>query len=186
MANEALQIHGGSGFTQEWGLEQFVRDSRITLIYEGTNGIQALDLVGRKLSANGGRAVFSFFAEIDDFVGMNEGNEELVPFIEGLKSARAQLQEGTTWLMQNGMTDFNNAGAASSDYLQVFGLTALTYMWALMAKTAIEKRGDDPFYEDKLTTGRYFISRVLPEANAHLVKLKTGAELMMALPADRF
>jgi alkylation response protein AidB-like acyl-CoA dehydrogenase len=186
MANEALQIHGGSGFTQEWGLEQFVRDCRITLIYEGTNGIQALDLVGRKLAANGGRAVFSYFAEIDDFIGSNEGNAELAPFLEGLASAKAQLQEGTTWLMQNGMTDFNNAGAASTDYLQLFGLTALAYMWAQMAKVALEKRGNDPFYDDKILTGKYYVSRVLPETASHLAKLKTGAELMMALPADRF
>ena len=130
-------------------LEQFVRDCRITLIYEGTNGIQALDLVGRKLAANGGRAVFSYFAEIDDFIGSNEGNAELAPFLEGLASAKAQLQEGTTWLMQNGMTDFNNAGAASTDYLQLFGLTALAYMWAQMAKVALEKRGNDPFYDDQ-------------------------------------
>ncbi|MEL7230957.1 MAG: acyl-CoA dehydrogenase C-terminal domain-containing protein [Pseudomonadota bacterium] len=186
MANEALQVHGGSGFTKEWGLEQFVRDCRISLIYEGTNGIQALDLVGRKLAANGGRAVFAFFAEMDDFIGTHEGDEQLEPFVEALKSAKAQLQDGTTWLMQNGMTDFNNAGAASTDYLQLFGLTALTYMWALMAKVAIEKKGDDPFYDDKITTGKYYVSRVLPEAASHLAKLKTGADLVMALDAERF
>ena len=88
--------------------------------------------------------------------------------------------------MQNGMTDFNNAGAASTDYLQLFGLTALAYMWAKMAKVSLEKRGDDPFYDDKILTGKYYITRVLPETASHLAKLKTGAELMMALPADRF
>ncbi len=186
MANEALQVHGGSGFTREWGLEQFVRDSRITLIYEGTNGIQALDLVGRKLAANGGRAVFSFFAEMDDFIGSNGEDADMAPFIEGLKTAKAQLQDGTTWLMQNGMSDFNNAGAGSTDYLQLFGLTALTYMWAKMAKVALEKRGDDPYYDDKITTGRYYMARVLPEAGAHLAKLKTGAEPVMSLAAGRF
>ncbi|WOR14633.1 acyl-CoA dehydrogenase C-terminal domain-containing protein [Hyphomonas sp. FCG-A18] len=186
MANEALQVHGGSGFTKEWGLEQFVRDCRITLIYEGTNGIQALDLVGRKLAANGGRAVFSFFAEMDDFVGANADNEDMKVFTDGLAEAKAQLQEGTTWLMQNGMSDFNNAGAASTDYLQLFGLTALAYMWAKMAKVALEKKGSDPFFDDKLITGRYYMTRIMPEAAAHLAKLKTGAEPMMALPADRF
>ncbi|RIJ30674.1 acyl-CoA dehydrogenase C-terminal domain-containing protein [Henriciella mobilis] len=184
--NDALQLHGGSGFTREWGMEQFVRDVRITLIYEGTNGIQALDLVGRKLAANGGRAVFTFFAEIDDFIGANEDNEELAPFIEGLKDAKAKLQDGTTWLMQNGMSNFNNAGAASTDYLHLFGLTALAYMWAKMAKTAVEKRGSDPYYDDKLVTGRYYISRILPETAAHLAKLKTGADPLMALEAERF
>ncbi|RIJ17471.1 acyl-CoA dehydrogenase [Henriciella mobilis] len=184
--NDALQLHGGSGFTREWGMEQFVRDVRITLIYEGTNGIQALDLVGRKLAANGGRAVFTFFAEIDDFIGANEDNEDLAPFIEGLKDAKAKLQDGTTWLMQNGMSNFNNAGAASTDYLHLFGLTALAYMWAKMAKTAVEKRGSDPYYDDKLVTGRYYISRILPETAAHLAKLKTGADPLMALDAERF
>lgn len=186
MANEALQVLGGSGFTKEWGLEQFVRDSRITLIYEGTNGIQALDLVGRKLAANGGRAIFSFFAEMDDFIGTYEGDADMAAYVEGLKAAKAQLQEGTTWLMQNGMSDFNNAGAASTDYLQLFGLTALAYMWAKMAKVSLDKRGDDPFYDDKLTTANYYMSRYIPETAAHLAKLKTGAGPIMALAADRF
>jgi alkylation response protein AidB-like acyl-CoA dehydrogenase len=186
-ANLGVQIHGGSGFTKEWGLEQYVRDCRITLIYEGTNGVQALDLVGRKLASKGGRAVFSFFAELDDFIGENSGNEELKPFIEGLTTAKAQLQEGTTWLMQNGMSDFNNAGASSHDYLHLFGLTALTYMWAKMAKAALEhKDSGDQFYAEKLTTGQYFLDRMLPDAAAHLAKVKTGAASMMALPADQF
>ena len=184
--NDALQLHGGTGFTKDQGVEQYVRDVRIALIYEGTNGIQALDLVGRKLAANGGRAVFTFFAELDDFMAENEGDEELKPFIDALSTAKGELQEATSWLMQNGMSDFNNAGAASMDYLELFGLTALGYMWAKMAKTAITKRGSDPFYDDKLVTGRYYISRILPETSAHLAKLKTGAEPLMALAADRF
>ncbi len=186
MTNEAQQVLGGSGFTKEWGLEQFVRDCRITLIYEGTNGIQALDLVGRKLAANGGRAVFRFFAEMDDFIGSNSDDADMAPFIEGLTLAKTQLQEGTTWLMQNGMSDFNNAGAGSTDYLQLFGLTALGYIWSKMAKVAFEKRGDDPYYDDKITTGKYYMARVLPETGSHLAKLKTGAEPVMALAADRF
>ncbi|MAN47085.1 MAG: acyl-CoA dehydrogenase [Alphaproteobacteria bacterium] len=186
-ANQGLQLHGGSGFTREWGLEQIVRDCRITLIYEGTNGIQALDLVGRKLAANGGRAVFSFFAELDDFANDIEGNEELKPFADGLAEVKGQLQEATTWLMQNGMTDFNNAGASSHDYLHLFGITALAYMWARMAKVAVEqKNSGDPYYEEKLATGRYFLDRMLPDAAAHLAKVKTGAASMMALPADVF
>ncbi len=184
--NDALQLHGGSGFTREWGMEQFVRDVRITLIYEGTNGIQALDLVGRKLAAKGGRAIFTFFAEMDDFIGENEGNADMKPFVDGLRDAKAQLQDGTTWLMQNGMSDFNNAGAASTDYLHLFGLTALGYMWAKMAKVSLEKRGTDPYYDDKLLTARYYVSRILPETGSHLAKLKTGAEPLMALAAERF
>ncbi len=184
--NDGLQVLGGSGFTREWGQEQVARDVRITLIYEGTNGIQALDLVGRKLAANGGRAIFALFAEIDDFIGTHAQDKDMAVFIEGLQAAKAQLQEGTTWLMQNGMTDFNNAGAASTDYLHLFGLTSLAYMWAMMARTALDKRGSDPFYDDKLVTGRYYITRILPETSAHLAKLKTGAGPVMALSADRF
>ncbi len=186
-ANDALQVHGGSGYTREWGLEQFVRDARIALIYEGTNGIQALDLVGRKLAANGGRAMFTFFAEVDDYIADHEGNDGMAPFIEALKSARAQLQDGTTWLMQNGMTNFDNAGAASADFLQLFGLVALTYMWARMAELSLARADEgEPFYAAKVTTGRYFIERVLPEAAAHLAKLKTGSQAMMALPEEAF
>ena len=185
--NDGLQLHGGSGFTREWGMEQFVRDCRITLIYEGTNGIQALDLVGRKLAANNGRAIFTFFAEIDDFISEHGDTHELKPFIEGLKTAKAQLQEGTTWLMQNGMTNFNNAGASSHDYLHLFGLTALAYMWARMAVLAQAKAdGSDPYYATKLKTGRYFVERILPDTAAHLAKVKSGSEAMMALEADAF
>ncbi len=187
--NDSLQLHGGSGFTKEWGMEQFVRDVRIALIYEGTNGVQALDLVGRKLASKGGRAIFAFFAEMDDFIAENEGNDALAPFIAPLATAKAETQEGTTWLMQNGMSDFNNAGAASMDFLQLFGLTALAYMWAKMAKIALEKQAEgssDPFYADKLITARYYMERVLPESASHLAKLKTGAATMMALESERF
>lgn len=185
--NQGLQLHGGSGFTREWGMEQFARDCRITLIYEGTNGVQALDLVGRKLASNGGRAVFSFFADIDDLVVDLRGVEGLEPFADGLSNAKAQLQEATTWLMQNGMADFNNAGAASHDYLHLFGLTALAYMWARMAKAAIEHdEGGNAFYAEKLDTGRYFVDRLLPDGAAHLAKIKTGGASMMALPASAF
>ena len=185
--SDALQLHGGSGYTQEWGMEQFLRDCRITLIYEGTNGVQALDLVGRKLSANSGRAIFTFFADVDDFCAEHEGNEDLKPYIDGLKGAKEELQDGTMWLMQKGMENFDNAGAASTDYLQLFGLTAFAYMWALMAKAALEnKDSSDPFYATKLKTGEYFLARMLPETSAHLAKMKAGAEPIMALEADAF
>ena len=184
--SDAMQVHGGSGFTEHFPASQFLRDSRIAMIYEGTNGVQALDLVGRKLAANGGRAIFSFFNEIDAFIADHEAEAQMAPFIEGLKSAKGQLQEGTMWLMQNGMQNFDNAGAASHDYLQLFGLTALSYMWALMAKAALANKGADPFYDNKIVTGRYFLDRRLPEASAHLAKLKTGAEAMMALPVEAF
>jgi alkylation response protein AidB-like acyl-CoA dehydrogenase len=182
------QVFGGHGYVEEWGMSQFVRDARIAMIYEGANGVQALDLVGRKLAANGGRAVFAFFKEIDEFIAAHEDDEGLKPFVEGLRAAKGQLQEATMWLMQNGMSNFDNAGAASTDYLHLFGLTGCAYMWALMARAALAK-GDgaqDPFYGAKLKTGRYFVDRVLPEAAAHLAKLKTGAASLMALGVDEF
>lgn len=185
--NLGMQVLGGAGFTREWGIEQYVRDSRITLIYEGTNGIQALDLVGRKLASKGGRAIFSFFAELDNFIAAHDDNQELALYLDGLKEAKARLQEGTNWLMQNGMTDFNNAGAASHDYLHLFGLTVLAYMWTKSALVALEKKGSgDPYYEEKLLTARYFMERMLPDSASHLAKVKTGAETMMALPAEQF
>jgi len=188
-ATDCQQIYGGHGYIEEQGMSQFVRDARIAMIYEGANGIQALDLVGRKLAANGGRAIFAFFNEIDDFIAANQGEAQLAPFCEGLASAKGQLQEGTMWLMQNGMSNFDNAGAASHDYLNLFGITALTYMWALMAKAALAaKAGDaaDPYYDTKITTGKYFLARTLPDASACLAKLKTGADPLMALSAEAF
>ncbi len=189
-ATNAQQVFGGHGYIEEQGMSQFVRDARIAMIYEGANGIQALDLVGRKLGANSGRGIFSFFNEIDEFSHANEDNAALKPFVEGLKTAKAQLQDGATWLMQNGLSNFDNAGAASHDFLDLFGVTALTYMWALMAKAALTAKADgqapDPFYDAKLATGRYFLARMLPEAGAHLAKLKSGAEPVMALAAEAF
>jgi alkylation response protein AidB-like acyl-CoA dehydrogenase len=188
IASDAMQVHGGSGFTEHFPASQYLRDSRIAMIYEGTNGIQALDLVGRKLAANGGRAVMSFFAEIDGYVAGSH-DEAVKPFVDGLAGAKAQLQDATLWLMQNGMANPDNAGAASTDYLHLFGLTSLAYMWALQAAAAqsrIVSGDNDPFYAHKLTTGRYFLERVLPEAGAHLAKLKTGSAVMMELPAEAF
>lgn len=189
VCSNAVQVHGGSGYTEHFPVSQYLRDVRIALIYEGTNGVQALDLVGRKLAADGGRAVMTFFAEVDAFVEANGGVAELKPFTDGLARAKEKLQDATMWLMQNGLANPDNAGAASTNYLHLFGLTALAYAWAMMAKAAQAKiaGGDsDPFYANKLVVGRYYMERVLPETDAHLAKLKTGAELMMALPAEAF
>ncbi len=189
-ATNCQQIFGGHGYIEEHGMSQFVRDARITQIYEGTNGIQALDLVGRKLGANGGRAIFAFFNEMDDFIHNHEDDAELKEFVDALKDVKAQLQDGTMWLMQNGMTNFDNAGAASHDFLNLFGITALTYMWTLQAKAAFAAKKDggaaDPYFDTKLATGRYFLARTLPDAAAHLAKVKTGAGPVMALAAEQF
>ncbi len=189
VCSDAMQVHGGSGFTEHFPASQYLRDVRIALIYEGTNGVQALDLVGRKLAADGGRGVMSFFAELDAFVAENQADAAMAPFITGLSGAKAELQDATMWLMQNGLANPDNAGAASTDYLHLFGLTALAYMWSLQAKAALARiaGGDtDPFYQTKLTLGRYYIQRVLPETSGRLAKLKTGSELLMALPAEAF
>jgi alkylation response protein AidB-like acyl-CoA dehydrogenase len=189
ICSDAMQVHGGSGFTEHFPASQYLRDVRIAMIYEGANGIQALDLVGRKLAVHGGRAVMSFFAEIDAFVGEHDEVGDLAPFIAGLKSAKAELQDATLWLMQNGLANPENAGAASTDYLHLFALAGLAYMWAKIAKAALVKiaGGDsDPFYKNKLVTGRYFLERILPETGMRLAKLKTGAGTVMALEAEAF
>lgn len=189
VASLAMQVHGGSGYTEHFPASQYLRDARITMIYEGTNGIQALDLVGRKLPSNGGRAIMSWFADIDAFVAENGDNEAIKPFVDGLADTKKKLQDGTMWLMQNGMANPDNAAAASTDYLHIFGLTALAFMWAQMAKSASAKiaAGDaDPYYVTKLQTGQYFVERILPDAAAHLTKLKTGAEVLMQMPAEAF
>lgn len=180
------QIYGGHGFIEEWGMSQYVRDARIAMIYEGANGVQALDLVGRKLAQNGGRAVQTFFSEIDAFVKANSENAELAPYLKGLKTSKDSLMAATMWLMQNGMVNFDNAGAASTNYMHLFGICGLSYMWAIMAKSALEKKGSEPFYDTKLKTATYFMERIVPDCAAHLAKIQTGATSMMALGADEF
>jgi len=189
ICSDAMQVHGGAGFTEHFPVSQYLRDSRIALIYEGTNGVQALDLVGRKLAAKGGRAVMAFFAEIDAFVEAHTDATGIAPFVQALAGVKAHLQEGTMWLMENGLADPDNAGAASTDYMHLFGLTGLAYMWALMARAAMTRIADgetDPFYANKLIVGRYFIERVLPDAGARLAKLQTGSATLMAFPAEAF
>jgi len=189
VCSDAMQVHGGSGFTEHFPASQYLRDSRIAMIYEGTNGVQALDLVGRKLPSKGGRAAMTFFAELDAFLAAEAGNGDLAPYVAGLSTAKGQLQEATMWLMQNGLANPDEAAAASHDYLHLFGLTALAYMWALMAKAALAKTAAgeaDAFHANKLMVGRYFLERVLPDGAAHLAKVKAGGGSIMALPADAF
>jgi hypothetical protein len=186
----AQQVFGGHGYIAEHGMEQFVRDARIAMIYEGANGIQALDLVGRKLGANGGRAVQAFFKEVGDFCEANRSDEKMAPFTKGLKKGLNDLQAATMWLMQNAMAKPDNAGAASTDYMHLFGLVALGYMWGRMVKSAQEGlangSGESTFLEAKLATGRFYFDRVMPESAAHLARISTGADSMMALEAEAF
>jgi hypothetical protein len=188
MVSNGLQVHGGSGFTEEWAASQLLRDARITMIYEGTNGIQALDLVGRKLAMNGMRPITSFFAEIDAFVAEG-GDDETQPFVTALADTKGKLKQATDWLMNNALNNFDHAGAGSHDYLNLFGLTCMAYMWAMMAKAAsarIAEGETDPIYAAKLKTGRYFLDRWIPEAAMHLAKVEAGADTMMALEAEAF
>ncbi|HRE20401.1 MAG TPA: acyl-CoA dehydrogenase C-terminal domain-containing protein [Rhabdaerophilum sp.] len=190
-AVKAQQMFGGHGYIEEWGMSQFVRDARIAMIYEGANGIQALDLVGRKLPRDGGRAVMSFFNEVQGFIKANEADESLKPLLGPLGKSLGHLQQATMWFMQNAMANPDNAGAGSVDYMHLFGLVALGYMWGLQAKAAQAKlaggaNGDAERLETKLVLAKFFAERMLPETGAHLARISSGSTTIMGLPADRF
>src|ERR1700751_2565657 len=186
-AVSAQQIYGGHGYIAEQGMEQFVRDARIAMIYEGANGIQALDLVGRKLPRDGGRAVMSFFGEVATFAKEHGSDEGMKTFVAPMSTALGHLQQATTWLMQNAMAKPDNAGAAATDYMHLFGYTVLGYMWAKMAKVALDKiaaSGTTPYLSTKLVTGRFFMERVLPATATHLARIQSGSTTIMELAAS--
>ncbi len=188
-AVKAQQVLGGHGYIAEWGMEQFVRDARIAMIYEGANGVQALDLVGRKLPKDGGRALTAFFAEVSGFLAANQSDAALAPYLASVKSALGQLQQATMWLMQNGMKNPENAGAGSNDYMHLFGLAALAFMWARIAKGVLARQGagtSEPALDSKLTLAKFFGQRMLPETGACFARLASGAESLMAMPAAAF
>ncbi len=187
----AQQTLGGSGFTREWGLEQFVRDSRITMIYEGTNGIQSLDLVGRKLAQNGGKAIRAFFDLVKTFLKENAEDETLADgFLEPLKAASKDLQSAGMYFVQNGMKNPNNALSGSYDFMHLFGHVCLGLMWARMAKAAADGlasgSGDADFLKAKIETGRFYMARQLPATKLHLARIESGATSVMALDAANF
>ncbi len=187
----AQQVFGGHGYIEEWGMSQFVRDARIAQIYEGANGVQALDLVGRKLPANGGRAMRSYMEEVNGFTKKHMENEAMQPFTKPLRDGVKKLEAATMWLMQNGMQNPNNAGAASTDFMHLFGLVALGYMWGLMAEKSQEALAEGSasspeFHENKLMTARYFMERIMPESAAHLARIESGCESMMSLGEEAF
>ncbi len=190
VASLAVQTWGGHGFIQDNGIEQFLRDSRIAPIYEGTNGVQAMDLVGRKLGMNGGRAIQAFFAEVGAFIKENKADAVLGPLVGELEKALGRQQQATMWLMQNGLTKPDNAGAAASDYLRLMALVVMGHVWGMMAKAAQSKLAsgaENPaFYEHKLITARFFFERMLPDTGSLLKKIESGSESLMALPADAF
>ena len=191
MAVQAQQVFGGHGYIEEQGMSQFARDARIAMIYEGANGVQALDLVGRKLAADGGKHVMAFFDMVKSFVKENEGDERLkADFLDPLKAASKQLQAAGMFFMQNGMKDPNAALAGSYDFMHLMGHVCLGLMWARMAKVAYAAldagAGDRAFYETKIATGRYYMARQLPACAMHLARIESGAEPVMALAAEAF
>ncbi|MGL3608439.1 acyl-CoA dehydrogenase C-terminal domain-containing protein [Rhizobium sp. G187] len=186
----AQQVYGGHGYIEEWGMSQYVRDARIAMIYEGANGIQALDLVGRKLGLNGGRAVMALFKEIGDFCEENRSDEAMAGFTKSLKKGLNDLQASTMWFMQNAMAKPDNAGAGSTDYMHLFGLVVLGYMWAKMAKAANDNlasgSGDADYYKNKLLTGRFYMEKVMPETALRKARIETGADSLMEMAAEAF
>jgi acyl-CoA dehydrogenase len=188
---QAQQVFGGHGYIAEHGMEQFVRDARIAMIYEGANGVQALDLVGRKLAKDGGRAVMAFFGEVQTYLKERATSDDLNPYLRPLGQSLAHLQQATMWFMQNAMAKPDNAGAGSSDYMHLFGLVALGYMWCRMAEAAHAKLasgagGDTERLKAKLITGRFFAERMLPETATLLARVQAGAASTMELPAEAF
>jgi len=187
---KAQQVFGGHGYIGEWGMEQFVRDARITMMYEGANGIQALDLVGRKLPKDGGRAIMAYFKEVGEFIAAGSADDALKPYVQPLQGALGDLQKATMWLMQNGLAKPDNAGAASYDYMHLFGRVALGYVWARIAKAALAKKSREPAsakaMETKLIVGKFFMERMLPETSLRLARIVTGADTMMSLDAEMF
>ncbi|WP_299738124.1 acyl-CoA dehydrogenase C-terminal domain-containing protein [uncultured Roseobacter sp.] len=192
MTIKAQQVYGGHGYIEEWGMSQYTRDARIAMIYEGANGVQALDLVGRKLAQDGGKHVMAFFELVKSFIKENAGqNAELdAQFLEPLKAASKDLQAAGMYFMQNGMKNPNNALSGSYDFMHMFGHVCLGLMWAKMGKaaqTALDKGASDvAFYETKLNTGRYYMARQLPATALHLSRIETGADTVMALEVANF
>ena len=192
MTVKAQQVYGGHGYIEEWGMSQFTRDARIAMIYEGANGVQALDLVGRKLAQDGGKHVMAFFELVKSFCKENAGQDEAYDrdFIEPLKAASKDLQAAGMYFMQNGMKNPNNALAGSNDFMHMFGHVCLGLMWAKMGKAAnvalANGTSDTAFYETKLATGRFYMARQLPATALHRTRIQSGADTVMALDAANF
>jgi hypothetical protein len=191
MTIKAQQVYGGHGYIEEWGMSQYTRDARIAMIYEGANGVQALDLVGRKLAQDGGKHVMAFFDLVKSSIAEMKGDADFErPFLDPLTAASKDLQAAGMYFMQNGMKNPNNALSGSYDFMHMFGHVCLGLMWAKMAKAAADAldagASDREFYETKLATGRYYMARQLPATALHLKRIESGAEPVMALEAANF
>ncbi len=190
IANNMQQVYGGHGYVKEWGMEQFVRDSRIAMIYEGTNGVQAMDLCGRKLASKGGKAVQAFFAMIDEEIAAGKQDDALADIAGKLEKALGEQKAATMWFMQNAMANPNHLGAGAHHYMHIMGIVTLGFFWLKMARVAREKLKAAPvdaaFYEAKLTSAAYYAERFLPDAGALRRKLEAGSDNMMKLPEEAF
>ena len=188
VTNLGVQVFGGHGYICETGMEQLVRDARIAQIYEGANGIQALDLVGRKLPQHMGRLLRRFFHPVAGFLEESQDDPRMVEFVMPLAKAFGRLQQATAWVAQQGLRDPEEAGAAASDYLRLFGLVALAYLWARMAKIALDhdEPGNGAFYRAKLSTARFYMTRLLPQTSSLFSAIMAGAGPVMELPEEAF
>ena len=190
MCVQAQQVYGGHGYIEEHGMSQFARDARIAMIYEGANGVQALDLVGRKLAADGGKHVMAFFEMVKAECKTHADDARMSGFTEPLKAASKQLEAAGMYFMQNGMKNPNNALSGSYDFMHMMGHVCLGLMWTRMAKAAYGAldagASDKDFYETKIATGRYYMARQLPACAMHLQRIESGAETVMALGAESF
>ena len=190
MAVQAQQIWGGHGYIEDNGAAQFVRDARIAQIYEGANGIQALDLVGRKLAADGGKPIMALFDMAKGFIKENEGDARMAPFLGPLKAASKDVQAGAMYFMEHGLKNPNNALAGAYDFMHMMGHTVLGLMWARMAKAAYAgldaDTGDGAFLNGKITTGQFYMARCLPATALHLARITTGGDVVMSLPEAAF
>lgn len=189
VATNAQQVYGGHGYVGEWGMEQYVRDARITMIYEGANGVQAMDLVGRKLAQNGGRSVQAFFKLVDDECAAAKSGA-MADFAERLEKANGELKASTMWFMANGMANPNNVGAGAHHYMHIMGIVALGLQWLRMAQAAHAAitggAANAKFYEAKLVTARYFAERFFPDCGSLRRKIEAGSETVMALEPELF
>ena len=190
MCVQAQQVYGGHGYIEEQGMSQFARDARIAMIYEGANGIQALDLVGRKLAQDGGKHVMAFFEMVKDECKSHAEDARMAGFVEPLKAASKQLQAAGMYFMQSGMKNPNNALSGSYDFMHMMGHVCLGLMWTRMAKAAYDAldagASDKVFYETKIATGRFYMARQLTACAMHLQRIESGAETVMALGAENF
>jgi alkylation response protein AidB-like acyl-CoA dehydrogenase len=184
------QMYGGHGYIREWGMEQFVRDARISMLYEGANAVQALDLVGRKLPQDGGRPVRSFFASVQAEIEEAKSGPALSDIAGPLADALGKLQQATAWLAQNGFANPDEAGGAATDYLRIFALVSLGWMWLKVARAAQAKAasadGMAQYYDAKLKTARFFVQKMLPEASSRYQSLTAGSKVMMEMATEQF